>query len=327
VRDDIGAEWVAYALRSPGAQRHIRTRATTTVQATLNLQDVRELPIPLPDRPQRDRATTVLRALDSKIDLNRRINCTLETIARTIFKSWLVDFDPVRTKMQGGEVGLPPNLAALFPDSLEESDLGPIPTGWSAGSLMDVAELNPETWSRDTRPAVISYLELSGAKWGCIESRTSYALDEAPSRAQRVLRSGDTVVGTVRPGNGSYALIAEEGLTGSTGFAVLRPRRPAYREIAHLAATSRASIASLAALADGGVYPAVRPDVVASTPLVVPSEDVSEAFAELVAPMLARAAIGERESRRLAHLRDELLPRLLSGESVVRDTAVASLSV
>ena len=90
---------------------------------------------------------------------------------------------------------------------------------------------------------------------------------------KRILRPGDTVVGTVRPGNESFALIAESGITGSTGCAVLRPRRPEYREFVYLAATAQANIMALAALADGGAYPAVRPEAVAQTPVVLPPLD------------------------------------------------------
>jgi len=117
-----------------------------------------------------------------------------------------------------------------------------IPRGWMAGTLGDMSDLNPESWSRHTRPDFIRYVDLSNTKWGRIEAVAHYNSDEAPSRAQRVLRIGDTIVGTVRPGSGSYALISSEGLTGSTGFAVLRPCSPMYTEFVYLAATSRDNI-------------------------------------------------------------------------------------
>jgi len=131
----------------------------------------------------------ILGALDDKIKLNRRMNETLEAMARALFKSWCVDFDPVRT-------------------------------------LADVADLNAESWSAKNYPAEVRYVDLSNTQWGVIQTIDVYSNTNAPSRAQRVLRAGDTIVGTVRPGNGSFAMIGEEGLTGSTGFAVLRPKWP-----------------------------------------------------------------------------------------------------
>ena len=150
------------------------------------------------------------------------MNETLEAMARALFKSWFVDFDPVRAKAEGRDPGLPKPLADLFPDSFEDSELGEIPKGWEVAALSDFASLNPEAWSKETRPPVINYVDLSNTKWGRIEAVTAYTQEDAPSRAQRVLRARDTIVGTVRPGNGSYAFVSDDGLTGSTGFAVLQ---------------------------------------------------------------------------------------------------------
>jgi type I restriction enzyme, S subunit len=248
------------------------------------------------------------------------MNRTLESMARAIFKSWFVDFDPVRTKMEGGEVGeggLPPALADLFPCSFEGSELGEIPKGWEMGTLADVTTLNPESRTKATRSTLINYVDLSNTKWGRIESVTTYAGDDAPSRAQRVLRSGDTIVGTVRPGNGSYALVSDDGLTGSTGFAVLRPMNTVYAQYVYLAATAVEKIEALSRLADGGAYPAVRPEAVAATAIIRPSNEVLAAFSRVAGPLLGKLARNERQSRNLATLRDALLPKLISGELLV----------
>lgn len=269
----------------------------------------------------------ILGTLDDKIELNRRMSETLEAMARALFKAWFVDFEPVRAKMEGrwrrGETlpGLPAHLYDLFPDRLVDSQLGEIPEGWSATTLAEFASLNPESWTKHTRPELIRYVDLSNTKWGRVENVTECIAEEAPSRAQRVLRPGDTIVGTVRPGNGSYALIAEEGLTGSTGFAVLRPLRSNYIELVYLAATVRENIEALSHMADGGAYPAVRPEVVSATQVWHPKEELICEFSQRVAPMLAGIADNERESRTLAALRDTLLPKLIAGELRVQDAA------
>jgi len=134
-----------------------------------------------------------------------------------------------------------------------------------------------------------------------------------------VLRPADTIIGTVRPGNGSYAFIREHGLTGSTGFAVLRPRTAHCAEFVYLAATAADNIDTLARLADGAAYPAVRPEVVAATPIVRPSDEVFSRFSRVAGPLLAKKAQNERESRTLAALRDALLPKLISGELRVKN--------
>jgi len=289
-------------------------------------RDLETLRIPWHENAcERHAIAHILGTLDDKIELNRRMSETLEAMARALFKAWFVDFEPARAKMQGrwrrGQSlpGLPAHLYDLFPDRLVDSELGPIPEGWKVGTLADLAVLNPEVWKTETRPAKIIYVDLSNTKWGRIDSLTAYDSADAPSRAQRVLRPGDTIVGTVRPGNGSYAFIAEGGLTGSTGFAVLRPRAAHYAEVVYLAATAPDNIDRLAHLADGAAYPAVRPEVVAATPVVCPGDEVLARFSQAAGPALAKIAQNERASRTLAALRDALLPKLIRGEIRVKD--------
>jgi len=304
--------FVYYSLSTRKAE--IRTAAGGSAQPILNKSAFGRLDISLPPPDEQRVIAHILGTLDDKIELIRRMNKTLEAMARALFQSWFVDFDPVCAKAEGRDPGLPRPLADLFPDSFEDSELGEIPRGWEVGILSDCSSLNSETWSKETRPTVINYVDLSNTKWGRIEAVTTYAQHDAPSRAQRVLRSRDTIIGTVRPGNGSYAFISEGELTGSTGFAVLRPLRAEYAEFVYLAATAAENIEALAHLADGGAYPAVRPEVVAATQVIKPGYGVLQSFSLAIGPLLAKMAANDRESRILAALRDTLLPKLISGE-------------
>lgn len=305
--------FLKYLLISPDQQRVLASFGTGTTVEGISQKSLRSLPISLPPLDEQRVIAHILGTLDDKIELNRRMSATLEEMARALFKSWFVDFDPVRAKAEGRPTGPPPEIDPLFPDSFQESALGEIPAGWEIGTLGDLAILNPESWTKSTFPASIQYVDLSNTKWGRIESVTHYNREDAPSRAQRILRPGDTIVGTVRPGNGAYAAISEEGLTGSTGFAVLRPRSQSAVEFVYLAATDRDNIEALSHLADGGAYPAVRPDVVMSTPIIRAHEAVVTCFSKIVGPWLAKLAANERESHTLTALRDTLLPKLLSG--------------
>ena len=285
----------------------------------INTDELKSLDVRLPPSSEQRAIAHVLETLDGKIELNRCMNETLEATARALFKSWFVDFDPVRAKTQGRDTGLPEDIAALFPDRLVDSELGEMPEGWQLGTLNDIAFLNPESWSAKHSPEKVVYVDLANTKWGYIESVQTFPWDEAPSRARRVLRKGDTVIATVRPGNGSFALIGEAGLTGSTGFAVLRPREATDRGLVWCAATSSGNIDRLALLADGGAYPAIRPDEIGSTPVPVADSDIRLAFSRLVDPLLDKSNGNKHASRELANLRDTLLPRLISGEIRLRD--------
>ena len=212
--------------------------------------------------------------------------------------------------------GLPAEHYHLFPDRLVPSELGEIPEGWEVKVLEEISSLNPESWSRNNVPQEVEYVDLANAKWGVIEATQYYIWKDAPSRANRILRAGDTIVGTVRPGNGSYSLIGTEGLTGSTGFAVLRPLHRRYRALVYLAVTDTENIERLANRADGAAYPAVRPEVVGETEIVLPDTDhtVVYSFSERTGPMLDKMETNKRENLALAALRDALLPKLVSGE-------------
>lgn len=298
-----------------------------SAQPSLNRNFVHPIPASFPDKHEQKAIASVLSALDDKIELNRRMNETLEAMARAIFKDWFVDFGPTRTKiaMRGQDPQkenvarapyLAPDIWSLFPDRLDDDGK---PEGWDEGSVSDVALLNSESWSRANYPDTVDYVDLSNTKWGTIEATTHFVRGSAPSRAQRILRPGDTIVGTVRPGNGSYAFVSAQGLTGSTGFAVLRPTDSIYREAIYLAATSTENIERLAHLADGGAYPAVRSELVVATELVSAPKAVFSAFSSAACALIDRAEANKQENRTLAATRDLLLPKLMSGEIRVRD--------
>jgi len=315
------ARFIAYQLQSRESRSWLLQHATGTTMASLNQSTIERLPVVLPPLTEQRAIAHILGTLDDKIGLNRRMNETLEAMARAHFKSWFVDFDPVRAKAEGRNPGLPQSLADLFPDSFEDSEQGEIPRGWQVGTLGDLSTLNPESWSKESRPVLINYVDLSNTKWGRIEHVTTYAREAAPTRAQRVLRPRDTIVGTVRPGNRSYALISDEGLTGSTGFAVLRPTSPVCTEFIYIAATAADNVESLAHLADGGAYPAVRPEVVAATQIIKPRNDVLVAYSAVAKLLLGKWAGNERQCGAVAALRDALLPKLISGELRVKNAS------
>ncbi|HBP1855010.1 restriction endonuclease subunit S [Pseudomonas aeruginosa] len=337
-KTDLDMRWLYYAIQyhklgeiDDGSPIPSTTRAAVYV---------RELDVP-PKDVQKEIAR-VLGAIDDKIDLNRRINQTLEAMAQAIFKSWFVDFDPVKAKIAAIEQGqdllraamraisgktdaeldqMPREhhdqlaaTAALFPDEMQESELGEIPMGWKAGTLTEICQLNPESWSAKTLPGAVRYVDLANTKGGEITGVQNIGGKEIPSRARRILRYGDTIVGTVRPGNRSFALVGEAGLTGSTGFAALRPKVSHWLEFVYLVATSETNIKRLAHLADGGAYPAVRPEMVVQEDVVLPTQLVAQAFNQNVQPLFSQILANRKSAILLAELRDTLLPKLLSGD-------------
>ena len=306
-----------YVLQEPEFRQRIEGLARGSAQPNLSSADAHKLKVPVPPLVVQQGIASTLASLDDRIALLRETNATLEAIAQALFKSWFVDFDPVRAKQQGlAPAGVDDSTAALFPDRFEESVSGLVPQGWQGGTLDDLADLNSQSWSGRHHPERVRYLDLANVKDNEVATVTEFAFDEAPSRARRVLRSGDTIVGTVRPGNRSFAFIHEPvpDLTASTGFAVLSPTVVDNTAFVYLSATQDASIDHLSHIADGGAYPAVRPDVVSALACVVPSAEILRAFNAVACPLLVKVSANQRQAQTLATLRDTLLPRLISGQ-------------
>lgn len=315
-RTKILPEYLLYAYQSPAFQETIRSK--TIHGATVDriaLKELPSFPIQVPPILEQEKIVNVLKGYDRKLILNAETNKTLEQMAQAIFKSWFIDFDPVKAKMNGEQPeGMDAATASLFPEKLD-SETG-IPVGWSQGVIADIAKLNAKSWTKKNQPAQVHYVDLANTKNGVIETVTTYDFDDAPSRARRILNSGDTIVGTVRPGNRSFAFIGEteQPLTGSTGFAVLSPKEEFWTSFVYLATTNDDSIYEYARLADGGAYPAIKPVVVADTPCVIPTTNIAQKFWQLTGAMLKKAHQNRCENEELAKLRDTLLPKLLSGD-------------
>ena len=309
-------------LRSAQVQFSIENMHVGTLIPHFKKGDFDKLKLPVPDRGAQEYIGNLYYDFCNKIELNQRMNETLEGMARSIFKSWFVDFDPVHAKAEGrNPEGMDSATAALFPSTFTDNGL---PEGWEEKTLERIALLNPESWGKSNHPNNVEYVDLANTKWGVIECTQQYIWNDAPSRARRVLQNEDTIVGTVRPGNGSYSYIGDSGLTGSTGFAVLRPKKSEYAEAVFCTATSKDNIDRLAHLADGGAYPAVRPDVVIDTPFIFAGDEILSAFAENVKPLIEKIESNKKQNQTLAALRDTLLPKLISGELSV-DTATEKL--
>ena len=324
LKPEVDSRWISICLRSQQAQRMMRVWATTTVQATLNLRDVSQLPIPMPPSSQIGEIVSQISVLEDKIELNRKMNETLEQTARAIFKSWFIDFDPVHAKAAGKKpFGMDDAIAALFPSSFEKSELGEIPKGWSHGLISDLFAANVWTLSKGDRLGCIDYIEISSVSSGQVNEIATYPPGAEPSRARRRLKHFDTVLSTVRPDRAAYFLAYRptETLIASTGFAVLTAKNINDSLFGHVCVTMKEFFDELGRLADGGAYPAIRPEVILSRPSVIPARSLREEYHRMIEPMVKLMKENQHESLTLGRCRDLLLPRLLSGEVSLKGTS------
>jgi len=319
VRDDkrLDVDFLYTFLSWAETRRTIEGLGYGSAQPNVSPSLIHNVEIPLPPLAEQQAIAAVIGALDDKIELNRRMNAKLEEMARALFQSWFVDFDPVRAKLDGREpFGLDRATASLFPEHFEHGKHGILPVGWHCAAIEEVCAINAWTLGKNDDLEMLEYIEISEVSRGNIAKIATYQRGEEPSRARRRLRNGDTVLSTVRPDRGSHflSLNPPKNRVCSTGFAVLTPSKVPWSYL-HVALTLPEVSDHLGQMADGGAYPAVRPEVIGAMQVSLPKNPkVLEAFHRTCAPLFEQAEANRTQSRTLATLRDTLLPRLLSGE-------------
>jgi type I restriction enzyme S subunit len=320
VRKDVGAYWVKLALEAPKVRETINSRLNTTVQATLNLGDVAQLPVVMPPKRVRETIADILGALDDKIELNRRMNATLEAMARALFQSWFVDFDPVRAKMAGREpAGMDAATAALFPAALQESELGPIPAGWRVATVGEVVECvggsTPSTKEEKYwHPAIHAWAtpkDLSRLESSVLLATERRISDAGLEKISSGLLPAGIVLLSSRAPVG-YLAIAHCPVAINQGFIALLPN--ARLSAPFLLNWCRANMGEIEGRATGTTFPEISKTSFRAIKMIAPAEDVVNAFTASVSKFYSRIASNCRESAALTTMRDALLPKLLSGE-------------
>ena len=290
----VSADWIALCLRSPLSRHLLVSRANTTVQTTINLKDLRALPIPVPPEAEREEITALIGALDDRIALLRETNATLEAFAQALFKSWFVDFDPVYAKQQGiAPAGMDDATAALFPDGFEESALGEVPRGWNIQKLESFIGLAYGKALKST-DRINGDVPVYGS--GGITGFHNTALVKGPS----VIVGRKGTVGSLYWEDRPFFPI-------DTVF-YLRPMKPltyCYYLLQTLGLESMNTDAAVPGLNRNNVYRLLMP---------VAADPVLDAFDQIVAPLRAAIFRNSEQAQTLATLRDTLLPRLISGQ-------------
>ncbi len=280
--------------------------------------DFYSLPVNVPPLPIQRRIAGILGALDDKIELNRRMSRTLEQMARALFKSWFVDFDPVRAKMEGrwrkGQSlpGLPAHLYDLFPDRLVESELGESPEGWGVGGLGDIADNPRHSVKPDEVPATTPYIGLEHMPRRCIALDVWGQAGEVASQKTR-FSVGDILFGKLRPYFHKVGLAPIDGVC-STDILVIVPKSVAWHSYVLSLVSSEPFVDYTDAHSAGTKMPRTTWADMGRYPLALPPLRLAEAFQGHVGVLHQRITANVLENRRLAALRDALLPKLLSRE-------------
>ena len=316
---EIDIRWAYYQLLT----QDINGLDSGSAIPSTNREDFYGLSVQVPPLPEQRAIAHILGTLDDKIELNRRLNQTLEAMARAIFQDWFVDFGPVRAKLAGQEPYLPPELWALFPDRLADTELGEAPEGWGVKALAEIAEQLRDNENPLTSPETIfSHFSIPAYDEGLMPRQE---MGKSIKSTKSHVPPDSILLSKLNPEIERVWLVdvlSDERAVCSTEFLVLQARLPFQRSYIYCLACSAFFRQRLQALVTGTSKSHQRAPASAILELEVlfPTVPVIQAFEKQVSSLFNRALACRRESRTLAAVRDALLPRLVSGEVGVRKT-------
>ena len=312
--------YLFHALNTREVQHQFHAYANGVTRFGLRKADIERVQIPVPPLGEQRRIAGVLGGLDDKIELNRRMAQTLEQVARALFRSWFVDFEPVRAKQAqrwspGQSLpGLPAQLHPLFPDQLEPSPQGPIPQGWQVATLGEIATFVRESTEPQSSPdTVFEHYSIPAFDDGKLPvrqvgSEIKSAKLRVPPDAVLVSRLNPEIERVWLP-----PAAPDDQAVCSTEFLVLTPTPPFTRHYVYCLARSQAFRGLIESLVTGTSksHQRARADAVLSLDVLVPPRPLVEAFGQQAVDLLDRALHARDEAAHLSSVRDRMLPRLM----------------
>ena len=320
----VDTNFLYYYLISKIGQNEIHKNTVGSTQLKLPLYGIKNIKIPSIDEKSQSRIADFLSNLDKKIELNKKQNETLEEIAKTLFKSWFIDFDPVRAKAEGRPTGLSKEISDLFPDSFEDSELGEIPYRWSTDEVGNISECvgggtpstkEPLFWENGNNfwatPKDLSHLE----KPFLLETSKKITNLGIQKISSRVLPIGTVLISSRAPVG--YVAVAEVPLSINQGFIAIKPSEILSKE--YLLNWAQANVEKFKNRASGTTFAEISKQSFRPIKILLPDEKVMLAFSDLTKIIHKRIISSMKEINNLVDMRNILLPKLISGELRITD--------
>jgi type I restriction enzyme S subunit len=318
----LSSEFLQYVVRSPQFKISHSASKSGSAQGYTNIPTIKTLPVPLLPISQQMSIVKTLSALDKKIQVCGCQRKTLNAIAKSLFQSWFVDFDPVLAKTEGrSPFGMDVRAAELFPSGFGDSDLGEIPAGWTATTLADIVTERTGKVGNGTEHVVLSAVA-SGELKRSSEHFTKQVHSQDTSKYKRV-EQWDYAYNPSRINIGSIGML-EEPIVGAVSpvYTVLRPAQ-GYEWFLRFFLDLPQTKEAINQFCSGSVRQSLSFKDFAAIPVVLPPKEIAEAFARRWQELNALRHHLEIESNKLAEVRDTLLPKLMSGELRVPDELMA----
>lgn len=323
-REAISHEFLFQWMKSADFQSTLSSLDNGSVQGNLSVKSISGVCLPDFSEKQQHAIAHILGTLDDKIELNQKMNQTLEDIAKAIFKSWFVDFDPVRAKAEGRPTGLPAEISDLFPDAFEDSEIGDIPAAWRLETIGDLADCvggatpstkSSEFWDNGIH-AWTTPKDLSNSRSIHLMQTDRKITDLGLKKISSGLLPTGTVLLSSRAPVGYLALTTEPTAINQ-GYIALRPKGAVSNYyLLHWCDTNLGEIKSRAS---GTTFAEISKASFRPIRALAPHDDVMSAFHRIVSPIYERMHISSKETLLLEELRDTLLPKLISGELRIPD--------
>ena len=313
--DLIDGAYLFNALTTREVQHQFHAFANGVTRFGLRKADIERVRIPVPAVGEQRRIARVLGGLDDKIELNRRMAETLEEMARALFRSWFVDFEPVRAKQEGrwrrGQSlpGLPAHLYEAFPERLEPSELGPIPAGWRVAALGDVADAPRRGVNPDEIDPNTPYIGLEHMPRGSI-ALSEWDTAAKVTSGKSAFKRGEILFGKLRPYFHKVGVAPVDGIC-STDIIVIEPKAQEWASFVLCVVSSDEFVAYANQTSTGTRMPRTSWKAMSAYDIALPPIALAQAFEDVVRSMTEQVAAQIHESRFVAAQRDTLLPALI----------------
>jgi type I restriction enzyme S subunit len=310
-------EWISYFLSTKEGQEQIASLTVGTTQGKLALYRIKKIKLPIPSLSEQNTIAKFLSNLDSKINLNKKMNRTLEAVGQAVFRRWFVDFEFPNGegkpyKSSGGEM--------VYNSAVDNE----IPAKWEAKEIGELAKINELSINRDFKYSEIEYIDIDSVDQGVIRNPQILQLADAPSRAKRIVKNQDIIISTVRPNLKHFAFIqkAKPNTIVSTGFAVISPNKGNSKFLYyHLTADKYTNYLSAIADSHTSTYPSFNPDIIQKSVVAYPDSNeqqvttnLSSLFDSILEGLFCKVENNSKQISTLSQLRDMLLPKLMSGK-------------
>ncbi len=319
---EIEKDFLYYILSGPINRKIVRELDNGSVQGNLSVNDLKKVEISLPNLDNQKAIAHILRTLDEKIILNKKINENLEEIAKALFKSWFIDFDPVKAKSEGISTGLPYEISNLLPNSFEDSEIGKIPNNWDTKKISEWGQTicgktpstkNPNYYGNDfmfiTIPDLHKGLQITSSSKGLSKSG-------AELQSKKLLSKGSVLVSCIAT-PGLIGVIQESCFTNQQINSIIPKNKNFTWFIAFYLLLNKDILLSFGG--GGSVFFNLNKSKFDSIEILSPPEKIIDEFNNFVSPLMDKCFALKKEISLLSNIRDTLLPKLISGEVNIPD--------